>query len=197
MTTPDTVWILPAPDLATRLSLPAVPLPVTGRTAADLRAERMEPAAIALDVSDWLAVGNGTPVQRRVMRRWVATLAYVAAIELLDRHRPSPAAKLLEVGLRHAGDDPSLRAVLALARWDCGHQIDALGHLALAVDQYAAAGQAAPLLDILAARALSAAGRDREALAILEPLAATEPRVPLFWDLFDAVQQRADARRAA
>jgi predicted Zn-dependent protease len=192
-----TTWIRPSEALADRLSLPRLPLPVTERTAAELRAARVEPAAIALDVADWLAAGNGTPTQRAVMSRSVAKLAYVAALELLDLRRPSVAAKVLTVGLRHAGDDPSLRALLALARWDCGHQIDALGHFALAVDQYAAAGQVAPLLSILAGRALSDAGRHHDALALLEVLAATEPKVPLFWDLLDAVQQRADQPVAA
>lgn len=187
-----TTWIQPAPALAERLSLAAVPLPVSERTAAELRSERIEPAAIAFDVADWLAAGNGSPQQRRVMARCVATLAYVAAVELLDHHRPSPAATVLELGLQHA-DDPSLRALLALARWDCGHTVDALGHLALAVEQYAAADQVAPLLNIVAARVLSGAGRHREALQLLEVLADTRPRVPLFWDLVDAVRERAAA----
>jgi predicted Zn-dependent protease len=188
-----TTWIQPSDELASRISMPSVPLPVRDETAAMTSADRIEPGVIATDVADWLAAGFGTPVQRKVMARYVAALAYVAGFELLDRRRSATAAEILSIGVRHAPDDPSLRAMLAISRWDSGHRTDALGHLAMAVDQYAAAGQTAPMLNIITAQVLSAAGRHADALGLLEVLAATEPGNALFWDLIDAVRERANA----
>ena len=149
------------------------------------------PALIALDVADWLATGSGTERQRTLLARYVALLAYTAGTELLDRRQPDLAASVLDIGLRHAPDDPSIRALLGVARWDAGHPADALGHLTFAVDQYAAAGQVAPMLTCVAARLLVAAGRHDEALDLLRPLIATEPRNPIFWDLVDAASDAA------
>lgn len=186
-----TTWIQPSEALAESIAMPSVPLPVRDETARVTSTDRVEPGVIALDVADWLASGQGTAVQRKVMARYVAALAYVAGFELLDRRRSSTAAKILNVGVQHAPDDPSLRAMLAIARWDSGHRTEALGHLAMAIDQYAAAGQTAPMLNIITAQVLSAAGRHADALGLLEVLAATEPRNALFWDLLDAVRDRA------
>jgi predicted Zn-dependent protease len=188
---PDmTSWIEPSEALAERLALPAVPLPVSDRTADDLRAGRFDPAVAAAEVDAWLSRGDGPEAKRAVLARWTASLAYVAGVDFLDHGEAATAAHLFSIGVRRADDDPSLRAMLGLARWDCHHQVDAIAHLALAVDQYAAAGQVAPMLNILTARALSEAGRHQLALDLLEVLAATEPRVPLFWDLVEAIGQR-------
>lgn len=187
----EIVWIEPSTSLAERLSLPVVPLPVRATTAASLTTERLEPAAIALDVDLWLTAGNGSAAERSVMSRWVTSLCYVAATELLDAGRPATAAKVASVGVRHAPDDPSLRVLLGMARWDTGHRSDGLAQLVLAVEQYAQADQVAPMLSVLTARALSEAGRHDAARSVLEPLVRSEPRTPLFWDLVDTLDRRA------
>ena len=183
-----TTWIQLSDALAERIDMPAVPLPVRDTTIAALADDggRLVPALIALDVAEWLAAGHGSAAQRKILSRYVAVLAYTAGTELLDRGRPDAAANVLDVGVDHASDDPSIRALLGVARWDAGHPADALGHLTFAVDQYAAAGQVAPLLTCVTARILVAAGRHDDALEILRPLIATDPDNALFWDLVDA-----------
>jgi predicted Zn-dependent protease len=184
-----TTWIRPADALAERIAMAPVPLPVRDDTMSVLSEgehERYVPALIAVDVADWLAAGNGSQVQRRVLARWVAALAYVAGYDLLDHHQPHLAAEMLSLAVRHAPDDASLRALLGVARWSCGHRVDATGQLALAVDQYADAGQVAPLVTVLLARILIAAGRHDDALHILQPLIDTDPHNAVFWDLVDA-----------
>lgn len=191
-----TAWIELSDRLAAQLSLPTAALPVSDATARRFEEGQVEHAAIALDIDAWLRSGHGTEVQRRVLARCAGTFAYVAATQLLDAGLALEAAEIVTVGVRHVPDDPSLRAVLALARWDCGHHTEALAQFAMAIDQYAAAGQVAPLLSILAARAFADAGRHELALATLEPLIASDPRVPLFWDLVDALESRASAANA-
>ncbi len=184
------VWITATDELATRCRLPAVPVPVSESTAAMLQAGRIEPSAIALDIDSYLLRGDHTPDAVAVLSRYVATLAYVGALELIDRGRSDAAARLLAVGVRRMPDDPSLRANLGVALWDAGLRYEALAQLMAASCEYAAAGQAAPMLWILTARALSEAGRHDDAVQLLELLAETEPQVPLFWDLLDTIEAR-------
>lgn len=187
-----TVWVSPSESLATRLNISSVPLPVSEGTAATLQGGRIEPAAIALDIDSWLAAGERAPSATKVLGRYVATLAYVGAVELLDRGRAELAVRLLEVGIRHAPDDPSLRANLGVALWESGRRYDATVQLVIATHQFARVGQVAPALWLLTARVLSEAGRHQDALELLETLAATNPRQPLFWDLIDSIEARQD-----
>jgi len=191
-----TVWITLADQIAARCKLPIVPVPVSESTAAMLGGSRIEPSAIALDIDSWLLREEHSPAADSVLSRYVATLAYLGALELIDSGHSSAAARLLEVGVRRMPDDPSLRANLGLALWDAGSRYDALVQLMTASRQYAEAGQTAPMLWILTARALGEAGRHSDAAALLELLADTEPRVAYFWDLLDTVEARRDATAA-
>jgi predicted Zn-dependent protease len=191
-----TAWITPTDELAERCNLPVVPVPVSESTAAMLETGRIEPSAIALDIDTWLLRGDHSTATRSVLSRYVATLAYIGALELIDHGQAETAARLLEVGVRRMPDDPSMRANLGLALWDAGFRYDALAQLMTASAQCADAGQCAPMLWILTARALSEAGRHDDAVSVLELLADTEPRVARFWDLLDTLEARRESAAA-
>jgi len=186
-----TVWIKPSDELAATWNLPAVPLPLADGTAAMLETDSIEPAAIALDIDSWLHREERPAKIVPVLSRYVATLAYIGAIELLDAGRSELAARLLKVGARRVPDDPSLRANLGMALWDSGQRYEGLSQLVLATYQYSAADRIAPILWILTSRALSEAGRDADALELLEMLAQVEPSGAPFWDLLDTIEERA------
>ena len=188
-----TMWITPTAKAAAVWKLPAVPLPVSEAIAAMFEGDRVEPSAVALDVDSWLLAEERPASATAVLGRYVATLAYIGALELLDRGRPDAAARLLEVGVRRLPGDPSLRANLGMALWDSGRRLDGLAQMVLATHQYRDAGQIAPVLWLLTARALSEAGRHADALELLEMLDALGGQPPYVLHLIDTIEDRLEA----
>lgn len=178
---------LAKPDLAARLGVPDLPVPVREERLPEVMREGQLNTDALLDELELFLAAN--PEYRPNFAEFAGRLAYVTALDLGATGQMEAAEHYLKVGLNSDPSNLSLRLNRAVALQMTGRQEDALAEYLRSLAE--ADNGLTPAVTVLAARCCRDLGQWKTGAELLRSLVPLTPREPEFWDFLAEMEEKA------
>ncbi|MBI5684597.1 MAG: hypothetical protein HZC54_05925 [Verrucomicrobia bacterium] len=184
---------LAKPELAARLGVPDLPVPVREERLPEVMREGQINTDALLDELELFLAAN--PEYRAKYADFAGRLAYVTGLDLGAMGLMEAAAHYLKIGLNSDPSNLSLRLNRAVALQMTGRNEEALAEYLRSLAE-ADAGLS-PVVTVLAARCCRDLGRWKTGAELLRSLVPLAPREPEFWDFLAEMEEKAGLVPAA
>jgi len=184
---------LAKPELAARLGVPALPVPVREERLPEVICDGQLNTDALLDELELFLAAN--PAYRPNYAEFAGRLAYVTGLDLGAAGLMEAAEHYLKIGLNSDPSNVSLRLNHAVALQMTGRNEEALAEYLRSLAE--ADNGLTPVVTVLAARCCRDLGRWRIGAALLRTLVPLAPREPAFWDFLAEMEEKAGLAPAA